>query len=85
MELKKFMQYGQAVLVLAVAVALTACGSNKSSSSSGSNLHGGGGGVYQNPYTNTNDSGYLADNYIRSLLRISAASPADMSRANDAN
>lgn len=61
MELKKYMQYGQTVLVLAIAVALTACGSNKSSSSS-SNINGLNGG-FVNPYTNSNDSGYLADNF----------------------
>ncbi len=64
MELKKYMQFGQAALVLAIALALTACGNNKTSSSSSN-------GIQYNPYDpynlglyqNTNDAGYLADNF----------------------
>jgi hypothetical protein len=62
MELNRYMQYGQTVLVLAIAVALTACGSNKSSSSSNPYYSGYNNG-FTNPYANTNDSGYLADNF----------------------
>ena len=71
MELKKYMQFGQAVLVLAVAVALTACGNNKTSSSSATPY--GYDPAYQNPYTNTNDAGYLADNFQYRNMTISGA------------
>lgn len=75
MELKKFMRFGQAVLVLAVAVALTACGNSKKSSSGSVAGPGpnGGGGVYQNPYQNSNDSGYLADNFQYKNINVSGA------------
>jgi hypothetical protein len=69
MGLKTYMQYGQAVLVLAIAVALTACGSsrNNSSGNNGQPIYPGG---FQNPYTNSNDSGYLADNFSYRNINI---------------
>jgi hypothetical protein len=73
MELKKYMQYGQTVLVLAIAVALTACGGNKTTSS--------GSAIQNNPYDpynlglyqNTNDAGYLADNFQYRNLTVNGA------------
>ncbi len=64
MELKKYMQIGQTLMVLAVAMALTACGSNKTSSTDNSVIQN---GIYDpnnlNLYQNTNDAGYLTDNF----------------------
>lgn len=74
MELKKYMQYGQATLVLAIAIALTACGDSKSSSSN-SNVGYGYNNGFVNPYTNTNDSGYLADNFQYRNINISNGTP----------
>lgn len=76
MELKKYMQYGQAVLVLAIAVALTACGDSKNSSSIGNSPYNNGfQNGYQSPYYNTNDSGYLADNFQYRNITITNGTP----------
>ena len=73
MELKKYMQFGQAVLVLAIAVAMTACGSNKATSS-GSNVQNLPYDPYNlNLYQNTNDAGYLADNFQYRNMNVSGA------------
>jgi hypothetical protein len=63
MGLTKYMQYGKAFLVLAVAVTLAACGNNKTSSS-GDYIQNTPYDPYNlNLYSNSNDAGYLADNF----------------------
>lgn len=74
MGLKKLLQYGQNLLLVGIALTLAACGSEKKSSSSngygvyGPQPNGYYGNMYQN--MNTNDAGYLGDNFAWRNLTI---------------
>jgi hypothetical protein len=70
MKLKKYIQYGEAALVIAIALALTACGNSKSSNSSN---NGAVAGAFVSPYETNNDSAYLADNFQYKNLTVSSS------------
>jgi len=65
MELKNWKHYGQTLLVIGIAIALAACGSNKKSSTTPVNGVYGPypNGYYGDIYMNSNDAGYLGDNF----------------------
>lgn len=66
MGFKTLKQYGQVLAVVGIALVLAACGSNKKSSSTSYNngVYGPGyNGYYGDMYMNSNDAGYLGDNF----------------------
>lgn len=76
MELKRLKQYGQLLLVVGVALSLAACGSKKSSSSTTTaGVYGPtANGYYGDLYLNSNDAGYLGDNFGWKNLTITDGS-----------
>lgn len=72
MEFKKLLQYGQCLLVVGIAISLAACGSKKSSSTSTGNgvYYPGQGGYTGDMYMQSNDAGYLGDNFAWKNLTI---------------